>query len=143
MADAVDVEYRRDGAAVRRIVDAAHGAGIAVVGSFHDFGGTPSREEIVGHLRAQAQQGADILKIAVTPHSPADVATLLSATAQAAEELTDPLLTISMGQLGLVSRVAAETFGSCATFAMVGAASAPGQIPADVLKPALGLFAGS
>jgi 3-dehydroquinate dehydratase-1 len=143
LTDAVDVEYRRDPAAVRRIVGAAHDAGIPVVASFHDFGATPGREEIVGHLRAQAEAGADVLKIAVTPHAAADVATLLAATAQAADELSQPLLTISMGQLGLVSRVAAETFGSCATFAMVDSASAPGQIPVDALKPVLGLFARS
>ncbi|MGO3152621.1 MAG: type I 3-dehydroquinate dehydratase [Galactobacter sp.] len=143
MADAVDVEYRRDAAAVGSIMTAAKAAGIPVVASFHDFGGTPSQDEIVGHLRSQSQAGADVLKIAVTPHSPADVATLLAATAQAGKELSEPLLTISMGRLGLVSRVAAETFGSCATFAMVGTASAPGQIPADVLKPVLGMFADS
>lgn len=141
MADAVDVEYRRDAAAVRRIIEAAHAAGIPVIASFHDFEATPGRDEIVEHLCAQAVSGADVLKIAVTPHSPADVAALLAATAEAGKELTQPLLTISMGRLGLVSRVAAETFGSCATFAMVGAASAPGQIPADELAPALRMFA--
>jgi 3-dehydroquinate dehydratase-1 len=97
----------------------------------------------VEHLQAQAHVGADVLKIAVTPTSPADVATLLAATAQAAAQAERPILTISMGRLGLVSRVAAETFGSCATFAMVGSPSAPGQIPADVLAPALDLFARS
>jgi 3-dehydroquinate dehydratase-1 len=143
MADAVDVEYRRDPAAVRGIIGAAHAAGIVAVASFHDFESTPSQAEIVEHLQAQAHVGADVLKIAVTPTSPADVATLLAATAQAAAQAERPILTISMGRLGLVSRVAAETFGSCATFAMVGSPSAPGQIPADVLAPALDLFARS
>jgi 3-dehydroquinate dehydratase-1 len=141
LADAVDVEYRRDPAAVGGLIQSAHAAGLAVVASFHDFDSTPSHEEILGHLRAQAEAGADVLKVAVTPTCPADVATLLAATAQCASESAKPILTISMGELGLVSRVAAETFGSCATFAMVGAASAPGQIPADALAAALELFA--
>ena len=140
LADAVDVEYRRDAEAVAAIVAAAHGAGLPVVGSFHDFDATPAREDIVGHLRAQAAAGADILKIAVTPQSAADVATLLAAAADA-QAIGRPVIAISMGELGLVSRVAAETFGGCATFASTGQASAPGQIEASTLAPLLELFA--
>lgn len=144
LADAVDVEYRRDAAAVASVVRAAHVAGLPAVASFHDFDGTPAPEALVGILRQQAAMGADVLKLAVTPHTAVDVATLLTASATAATEFPGhPRIAISMGSLGLVSRVAAETFGSCATFAAVGEASAPGQIPAAQLAPLLGLFAGS
>lgn len=142
LADAVDVEYRRRASAVRAVVDGAHAAGLPVVGSFHDFDATPDVESLLGVLREQAAAGADVLKIAVTPHSALDVASLLTASAQAALALPDrPLISISMGSRGLVSRVAAETFGSCATFASVGGGSAPGQIPAAQLAPLLELFA--
>jgi len=140
LADAVDVEYRRAPNAVATVFAAARPAGVPVLASFHDFTGTPTREALLGHLRAQAELGADVLKVAVTPRTGLDVAELLAACAAASAEFAAPVLAISMGSLGLVSRVAGATFGSCATFATAGAASAPGQIPAGELAPLLGLF---
>lgn len=141
LADAVDVEYRRDPVAVASVVNAAHAAGLPVITSFHDFDSTPDLESLLGTLREQAASGGDVLKMAVTPRTALDVATLLTASATAASHLPQhPLISISMGSLGLVSRVAAETFGSCATFASVGESSAPGQLPAATLAPLLGLF---
>lgn len=48
-----------------------------------------------------------------------------------------PILTMSMGQLGVVSRVTGDSFGSCATFGAVGQTSAPGQIPVNDLHTVL------
>ena len=56
--------------------------------------------------------------------------TLLGASLDVAADGAGPHLAISMGSLGAVSRVAAETFGSAATFATAGEASAPGQLDA-------------
>ena len=44
------------------------------------------------------------------------------------------LITMSMGKLGMVSRISGELFGSCVTFAAGKKASAPGQIAMDDLK---------
>ena len=141
LVDLVDVEYGRDGTAVERILAAARAHGVPVVASYHDFGKTPAREEIVARLRAMQDAGFDICKIAVMPHSAADVLTLLEATRAMHEEHADrPLITMSMGPLGLVSRLAGGLFGSAATFGMVGAASAPGQAPVDELSAALRLL---
>lgn len=41
-----------------------------------------------------------------------------------------PVIAIAMGELGQASRVDGPRFGSCASFATVGQASAPGQMPA-------------
>lgn len=140
LADAVDVEYSRSAAAVASLLDAARAAGVPIATSFHDFHTTPGREALLGHLRAQDGLGADVLKIAVTPRSAVDVAELLAASAAASAEFGKPLIAISMGELGLVSRVAGSVFGSCATFASVGEASAPGQLRAADLAPLLGVF---
>ena len=83
--------------------------------------------------------GADLAKIAVMPQSPEDVLTLLSATCQAHRQLSCPVISMSMGGTGLVSRLSGEIFGSCMTFGSVGEASAPGQIPARTLKEILTL----
>ncbi len=137
-ADLVDVEYQREPAVVGRVITAAHASGVPVIASNHDFESTPSQDEIVARLRAMQELGADICKIATMPHSAADVLTLLDATQTMAHEHPGrPLITISMGALGVISRVSGETFGSAATFGMVGTPSAPGQIPVQDLRTVL------
>ena len=79
------------------------------------------------------QLGADICKIAVMPHSAGDVLILLSATEERFRVSCVPLITMSMGRLGAVSRVCGELVGSCLTFGTLEQASAPGQLPADKL----------
>ncbi|UYG16416.1 type I 3-dehydroquinate dehydratase [Brachybacterium huguangmaarense] len=138
VADLIDVEAFRDEHAVRTIVSAAHAAGVLVVASNHDFEATPEEEEIVARLRRMQELGADIAKLAAMPRDPADVLTLLRATwTMHSRHATGPVITMSMGPLGAVSRVSGATFGSAATFGTVGAASAPGQIDVDALAAAL------
>lgn len=133
--DLVDVEYRRRRSVVERVIAAAHAHEVPVIASNHDFAGTPDKEEIVRRLRAMQGTGADICKIAVMPHSVADVLTLLDATRTMYEEHADrPLITMSMGGLGLVSRLAGQVFGSAASFGMVGTPSAPGQVDVEELR---------
>lgn len=129
--DLVDIETARDEATVARVIAAAHRHGTVVVGSFHDMDGTPEEAEMVEILRAQRRLGVDVPKIAVTPRTARDVLRLLSASLTVAEDLSGPHIAISMGPLGASSRVAAETFASAATFASVGAGSAPGQLQAE------------
>lgn len=137
-ADALDVEIFSGEAHVRRIIDAAHAAGKAVVGSSHDHSGTPPREELIARLRRAQELGADLPKLAVMPRSPADVLTLLSATEEMARRWADrPIITMSMAADGVVSRLCGEVFGSAMTFGTVGRASAPGQIPAEELRVVL------
>ena len=69
--------------------------------------------------------GADICKIAVMPQSASDVLELLAATEERARVSDAPLITMSMGKLGAVSRVCGELVGSCLTFGMLESASAP------------------
>ncbi|GIG26859.1 type I 3-dehydroquinate dehydratase [Cellulomonas denverensis] len=137
IADLVDVELRHATAA--RVIAAAHDAGVPVVASNHDFDGTPDREEIERRLLAMAEQGADVLKIAVMPRSPEDVLTLLSATLAVRRRVDQPLITMAMAGTGVVSRLAGGVFGSAATFGTVGAASAPGQVEVDALRRTLAL----
>ena len=40
---------------------------------------------------------------------------------------------MSMGKLGVISRICGEVFGSAVTFGTAGKASAPGQLPANQL----------
>lgn len=136
--DILDVEMFRDPAVIHQVVTAAHQAGIKVVMSSHDFQKTPSTSEIVARLRKQDSMGADILKIAVMPHDSGDVVKLIDATAQIRNHYSQkPLLTMSMGGLGAVSRLSGEVFGDDLTFGMLGTPSAPGQVDAAQLHQVL------
>lgn len=143
-AAALDVELERG--CLAQVASAAHGAGLDVVASFHDFSGTPDEEEIVHCLARMETQGADVAKVAVMPHDPADVARLLMATARARESLGVPLVTMAMGELGVVTRVGGGVFGSTLTFAVVPdptgqeTPSAPGQLPLVQVRAALDLL---
>lgn len=137
-ADLLDVEHRHRTDVVAAAVTAAHHHGVGVIASEHHFDGTPPAEEIVGRLRTMQELGADVAKIAVMPRTRADVLTLLDATREMTEKYADiPVITMSMGQLGVVSRLAGHLFGSAATFASAGAASAPGQVDVEDLRAVL------
>ena len=63
---------------------------------------------------------------------------LLAATAEMADLHPEtPVITMSMGTLGAVSRLAGETFGSAMTFANPGQASAPGQVSLNIVNEVL------
>lgn len=52
LCDALDVELSVGEAAFARIAQEAHAAGVPVVGSYHDFGGTPENAEMLARLHA-------------------------------------------------------------------------------------------
>ena len=131
---ALDVESARGWTA--GLVAAAHEAGLEAVVSRHDTAAV-----MLEGLRAMAGAGADVAKLAVMPRSARDVARLLAVTAQASEELGLPVVTMSMGALGAVSRVSGTVFGSALTFATVdGDPSAPGQLPIEQVRAGLRLL---
>ena len=106
---------------VRRNIQAIHAAGKAVVGSNHDFGGTPDKADLLFRLRKMQELGADIPKIAVMPRCPGDVIALLDATQEMSGKYADrPIITMSMGKMGQISRICGEAFGSAVTFASLG-----------------------
>ena len=132
--DIIDIELSAGESEVRQAVATAKAHNTAVLMSNHDFHQTPAKSDITGRLKKMEEAGADICKIAVMPQSPADVLTLLDATWEARQTANRPIVTISMGKLGLISRIAGSTFGSAITFGTAGTASAPGQLDSTSLK---------
>lgn len=139
--DLIDVEVFSGDDAVKNIIQPAHAHGVKVIASNHDFEGTPAREELVARLCKMQDLGADILKIAVMPQTRSDVLTLLSVTEEMSSLHTSlPVITMSMGRTGTLSRLCGEVFGSAVTFASFGKVSAPGQIAIEDLKAGLRLL---
>lgn len=136
--DLVDVEIFSGDYIVRENIANIHKAGIKVVGSNHDFFGTPAKADLIYRLRKMQDMGADIPKIAVMPKNKKDVLTLLCATEEMYTDYADrPIITMSMAGTGSISRLAGEVFGSSMTFGCVGKGSAPGQIGARDLSQVL------
>lgn len=139
--DIVDVEMRNDDAFIDAVRRAAQAHGVKTIFSFHDFHATPEAATIVEKLVLAQDRGADIAKAAVTPRSPKDVLAMMTATLEArVEHLDIPMITISMGTQGKVTRLAGGLFGSDITFASGNVASAPGQIPVAALRQAMTLL---
>lgn len=134
--DAVDVELART-ATLAAVLPRARRAGTAVVVSAHNFAATPDRGAMVTHLEAMAAAGGDVVKLAVTAQAPSDVLELLAATLEASRRVRRPVITMSMGPAGVVSRLAGEVFGSALTFGSVLAPSAPGQVEVSRLRDAV------
>lgn len=100
-----------------------------------------SKEDILQRLCKMQDMGADIPKIAVMPQSKKDVLTLLSATEEMTRcHATSPIITMSMADTGVLSRLCGEVFGSSMTFAAVGKISAPGQMDVDDVNTVLTLL---
>jgi 3-dehydroquinate dehydratase-1 len=133
----IDTELSAPEGSRSRIREAARATGTQLVLSYHNFAETPDAGTLYGKLVQAQEQGADIGKVAVMPRSPADVLVLLEATLRAREALDIPLISMSMGPLGALTRVVGWVFGSSLTFAAGRGRSAPGQLEVADVKAAL------
>lgn len=129
LTDIIDVELRFGEEKVKYLVNMAHDNNIKVIISKHDFEKTPQKEEMLKDLIKMQELKGDIPKLAVMPNDDRDVIKLLEVTSIMKEKYNNtPIITISMGEKGIISRICGQIFGSCLTFASGEKASAPGQI---------------
>ncbi len=121
-------------------------AGAYVLSSCHDFEKTPSSKDILAIADAMQKSGADIIKFAYMPARAEDPYRMMGICRELKDKNPEiPLIFISMGKNGIISRLAGEAFGSCLTFGVADAdsfvpegdmtaGSAPGQLSIDVLN---------
>lgn len=134
-ADILDVEYGHELMDTRVLISQAKAKGISVLMSYHKFKRAMSETELIDTLENMKSLKADILKIAVMPKTPKDVAALISAAARVGEAYPGtPIVTIGMGELGQLTRIAGNQMGAPMTFAAGLEASAPGQLTAAEVK---------
>lgn len=133
--DLIDIELFNREENIKKILGTAKSNDVYVIMSNHDFEKTPEKNEIVSRLLKMQNLGADILKVAFMANSTSDVLVLLDATNYMKENHAKrPLITMSMGEKGIISRIVGGTFGSAATFGFGEKTSAPGQISAANLR---------
>ncbi|MCF0145784.1 MAG: type I 3-dehydroquinate dehydratase [Eubacterium sp.] len=139
----VDVEACRKDVEAYALVERLHEQKAGVIASAHFFSETPDRERRNEILKTLQASGADVLKLAVMPHTAADVLDLLSWTEEKARSMETPIVTMAMGGLGMLSRISGYLTGSALTFGTVGKASAPGQLPVKDMKRIFSGFSSS
>jgi len=135
--DLIDYEMANQPTHIARVRTAAKAHDIKLLLSFHNFSDTPGLDSLIAKFLLAEQLGADVAKVAVMPRDLDDVLTLLMATREASKRLRIPLISMSMGPLGAITRIVGGVFGSSLSFAVGSAASAPGQIPIDELSAVL------
>jgi 3-dehydroquinate dehydratase I len=138
--DAMDFEMGNDAAHVEQVRALTRHHRLALVLSFHDFQRTPADADLRERFAQAGRLGADVAKVAVMPQSTQDVYRLLGATLAASRTLSIPVISMSMGGLGAVSRLCGGVFGSALTFAVGAAASAPGQIAIEDVRATLAVL---
>jgi len=137
--DLVDYEMGNTPAQVQQVRELARGR-VKLILSFHDFQKTPPLDFLGQRFEEAQRLGADIAKVAVMPQNMQDVLTLLAATLQASEKLAIPVVSMSMGGFGSVTRLCGWTFGSAMTFAVGESSSAPGQMPIEDIDAGLAVL---
>jgi len=120
LVDCVDIEI--DAGICREVVLMASDKTILI--SEHNFKRTPPDKELARIVEKANTLGADIIKIAALAKSREDVVRLLQFTKSRPEKL----VTIAMGEIGRLSRIAAPLFGSLFTYAGIHEDVAPGQL---------------
>ena len=135
--DYVDVEIMGHMKIAKNLIAEIKKNGAKVIGSNHHFDNTPSNGEIIDIMKKMEEQGADICKIAVMPEAKEDVERFMDVSSQLKDILNVPIITMSMGELGAVSRICTNITASSVSFAAGVDASAPGQVKADILRKLL------
>lgn len=96
--------------------------------SNHDFNRMHSIDTLMERFNSMNSFNGDIFKIAMMPENNIDVLRMLEVTDWAVHEFNKPIITMSMGEIGLMTRLVGEQVGSAITFATYDKSSAPGQI---------------
>ena len=139
ITDIIDVEIFSFKLKARDIIDEIHSfTNVKVIGSYHDFEGTPDTAELVYRLSVIDNCNADILKIATMPHKKKDVMRIMTATILTyTRPNPKPIISIAMGNMGRVTRLLGGFTGSAITFASIGRSSAPGQMDIEEAREIL------
>lgn len=138
--DLLDIEIDNDMGFIDEIKGIIDKKETKLIFSYHNFEETPGEEFLYNKILEGQRLGADIVKIAVMSQNYGDVLRLLNITYWARNTIDIPLITVSMGKLGVVTRLIGGLFGSDMTYAVGKEASAPGQIAIEDINIVLNIL---
>jgi len=136
LIDMVDLEFEMVLDRPSDILVHAKEKNVKVILSKHNNDFTPGNRHMYETIKDMYQLGGDICKLAVTPNNLKDTLSVLEVSNDLQENHPEiPFTLISMGELGQLSRMTGELFGSIMTYASNGKfLSAPGQLPISVVR---------
>jgi|Deesub1362A_J573_1020465.scaffolds.fasta_scaffold18618_2 3-dehydroquinate dehydratase-1 len=111
-----------------------------LIASVHNFDTTPSYRELEDTVLFNKSRGAHIVKIATMPKRREDILVMTKLTVT---YFLENIVTICMGQMGMITRVFFPFIGSLFTFASVGKTKAPGQMDVCRLRELMNIFSSS
>lgn len=128
-ADIVDIEMQSE--IFQEVKDLVNLNSKILIASYHNFENTPAYDELTGLVKRCKEKGSDIVKIAAKALDMDDIRVMTRLTLDFCHE---GIVTISMGNKGLLSRVFFPIIGSLFTFAFIGSSKAPGQVSVVELR---------
>ena len=132
-ADYVSLELSTKKGLQERIIYEARTRDTKVIATYHDYKKTPKIKEITEILKKEKMTGADIAKVAFQANDYKDVMNLMNVLLE--NEIGIPIIAVSMGEYGKISRILGPLLGSYLTFASPakGREAAPGQLTVEEL----------
>jgi len=132
-ADYVSLELSTKKDHRERIIYEARTRDTKVIATYHDYKKTPKIKEITEILKKEKMTGADIAKVAFQANDYKDVMNLMSVLLE--NDIGIPIIAVSMGEYGKISRILGPLLGSYLTFASPskGQEAAPGQLTVEEL----------
>jgi len=131
-SDYLDIELRSKN--LDKIKDFCKDFNKKLIVSYHDFKKTPQKRLIKDIIEECASIG-DIPKVAFMATDIYDVFLLEELTIEYSKKI--PIVSISMGEIGRISRISLPFYGSIFAYTYVCEAKAPGQISIQDLKSIL------
>lgn len=130
----VDVAFQTENSLIDRLVK-AKGENDQLIISYHNFEETPDFKNLQKLVEEAVSKGADIVKIATFVGDRAENTTLIEITRWAKEKGIN-IITVGMGEEGVLSRVICPLLGSNMYYAPLnkGDETAPGQLTKSELQ---------
>ena len=135
MVDAVDIEL--NSAILPEVVKAARENRKTVIISTHYLKTTPPDKALRKVLSKAKNAGAHIIKIAAMANKEEDLSRLMIFTIK---NKAENIITISLGKIGCISRLAFPGMGSLITYTFINRPSGPGQVKLNALREHLRIY---
>lgn len=140
LVEYIDFEVSKRDSEIEEVRSIAERYNKTFVLSYHNFQMTPDESAILTLAKRAESAGAHVFKFALMPNEQDDVLRLLEMTRKIDLQCNLSVISMSMGELGKLSRLVGWMYGSILSFGAGIKISAPGQMPVADLKSAIALM---
>jgi 3-dehydroquinate dehydratase I len=129
-ANFIDIELNRDDTIFKNYENMKY----QIIYSYHSFKKSINQKEMNDYISSAkpVKSGKMIFKFAITPEDISETADFLADIKALSKNNT--MIGVCMGEMGVLSRVFGDQYGSSFTYMTIGEPKAPGQIPVEIFK---------